>query len=312
MNKPKFTKEFKEAVARRVEEGTPLKAVARAYDIDPAVVRAWRDELRILGADAFSRNGKRKFTKVFKEAAVRCVEEGTPLKAVARAYRLHPSWLRRWRDALQDLGSKAFFDSEPKPKAVLFRVTKDEHNRLKAIAKSAGARSLSELARSRLLHETGQPLVGASRGKVRAVNVIFRVTEDEHNRLKAIAKAAGARSLSELLRSGLLHKTGPPSVGISRSKARAVAVLFRVTEDEHSRLKAITEAAGARSPSELLRSRLLLEAGQRSVGTSRNRTRAVHMSVTEDEHDRLKAIAKAAGARSLSEFARSRLLHETG
>jgi transposase-like protein len=105
MPRRKFTREFKEAVARRVESGTPVKELARTYDLSPEMVRQWRDELHDLGVHAFSRNGKRRFTKEFKEAAVRRVEEGTSVKAVARAYRLHPTKLRRWRDALRDLGA---------------------------------------------------------------------------------------------------------------------------------------------------------------------------------------------------------------
>jgi transposase-like protein len=112
--------------------------------------------LRDLGEQAFTRNGRRKFTKEFKEAAVQRVEMGTPVKEVARACRVHPNRLRRWRDALRDLGSNAFFDNEPKRRAVIFRLNDDEYHRLKALAKEAGARSLSDFARSRLLCETAE------------------------------------------------------------------------------------------------------------------------------------------------------------
>jgi transposase-like protein len=149
----RFTKEFKQAVALRVQEGAPVKEVARTYEIHPAAVREWRDELRDLGEEAFTRNGRRRFTKEFKEAAVQRLEQGTPVKEVARACRVHPNKLRRWRDALRDLGVNAFYDSEPKRRAVIFRLSDGEYHRLKALASEAGARSLSDFARSRLLSE---------------------------------------------------------------------------------------------------------------------------------------------------------------
>ena len=105
----KLTKEFKEAAVRSVNEGTPLKQVARACGVDPPTIRAWRTEVRNFGPGAFSRNNRRRtFTKKFKEAAVRRVEEGTPVKQVARACKVDPSALRRWRDASRELGAYAF------------------------------------------------------------------------------------------------------------------------------------------------------------------------------------------------------------
>jgi transposase-like protein len=113
--------------------------VARADNLDPATVRAWRDELRDLGPQAFSRTEGRRFTKEIKEAAVKRVEEGTPLKDVARACRVDPTEIRRWRTAWRALGPGAFdapkkprLTVEPKPRLVIFCVNDDEHNRLKA------------------------------------------------------------------------------------------------------------------------------------------------------------------------------------
>jgi transposase-like protein len=108
----KLTKEFKEAAVRSVEEGTPLKEVARACGVDPPTIRAWRAEMRDLGSDAFSRNSRRRiFEKEFKEAAVRRVEEGTPVKQVARACKVDLNVLRRWRDASRELGTHAFSET---------------------------------------------------------------------------------------------------------------------------------------------------------------------------------------------------------
>ena len=53
-----FTKEFKEAAVRRLEVGASLAEVARACEVNPNVLRRWRQELRDYGAKAFSGNGK--------------------------------------------------------------------------------------------------------------------------------------------------------------------------------------------------------------------------------------------------------------
>jgi transposase len=52
--------------------------------------------------------GRRKFTKEFKEAAVRRLGLGASLAEVARACEVNPNVLHRWRRELEDFGSKAF------------------------------------------------------------------------------------------------------------------------------------------------------------------------------------------------------------
>ena len=143
-----------------MNEGTPLKQVARACGVDPPTIRAWRTEVRNFGPGAFSRNNRRRtFTKKFKEAAVRRVEEGTPVKQVARACKVDPSALRRWRDASRELGAYAFSKNQAKTRAIIFRLTEEEHNRLKAMARAVGERSLSSFARSLLLVRPRRPPV---------------------------------------------------------------------------------------------------------------------------------------------------------
>src|SRR5579863_10233121 len=51
---------------------------------------------------------RRKFTKEFKEAAVRRVEMGIPVAEVARACEVNPNVLRRWRRELRQFGGRAF------------------------------------------------------------------------------------------------------------------------------------------------------------------------------------------------------------
>jgi transposase-like protein len=52
--------------------------------------------------------GRRKFTKEFKEAAVRRLNLGASLAEVARACEVNPNVLHRWRRELEDYGTKAF------------------------------------------------------------------------------------------------------------------------------------------------------------------------------------------------------------
>jgi transposase len=51
---------------------------------------------------------RRRFTKEFKEAAVRRLELGAAIAEVARACEVNPNVLHRWRRELRDHGIKAF------------------------------------------------------------------------------------------------------------------------------------------------------------------------------------------------------------
>ena len=51
---------------------------------------------------------RRKFTKEFKEAAVRRMELGASAAEVARGCELNPNLLHRWRKELKEHGAKAF------------------------------------------------------------------------------------------------------------------------------------------------------------------------------------------------------------
>ncbi|HEY7390268.1 MAG TPA: transposase [Bryobacteraceae bacterium] len=51
---------------------------------------------------------RRKFTKEFKEEAVRRLELGASIAEVARACEVNPNVLHRWRRELRDYGVKAF------------------------------------------------------------------------------------------------------------------------------------------------------------------------------------------------------------
>jgi len=51
---------------------------------------------------------RRKFTKEFKDAAVRRLELGASITEVARACEVNPNVLHRWRRELSEHGAKAF------------------------------------------------------------------------------------------------------------------------------------------------------------------------------------------------------------
>ena len=51
---------------------------------------------------------RRKFTKEFKQTAVRRLNSGQSVAEVARALEVNPSELHRWRRELQEHGAKAF------------------------------------------------------------------------------------------------------------------------------------------------------------------------------------------------------------
>jgi transposase-like protein len=51
---------------------------------------------------------RRRFTKEFKEAAIRRLELGASLAEVARACEVHPTLLHRWRQQMRQHGVQAF------------------------------------------------------------------------------------------------------------------------------------------------------------------------------------------------------------
>jgi len=62
-------------------------------------------ENRVMGLN------RRKFTREFKEAAVRRLELGASIAEVARACEVNPNILQRWRRELREFGGKAFSGS---------------------------------------------------------------------------------------------------------------------------------------------------------------------------------------------------------
>jgi len=111
---------------------------------------------------------RRKFTKDFKEAAVRKLRLGTPAGEVAGACRVDPAILRRWQRESDEFGELAFGGygksrharAEPRSKAIIIRLSDDELKAVMAASSAAGCRSLTEFARSCMFDATDDPLPG--------------------------------------------------------------------------------------------------------------------------------------------------------
>ena len=107
---------------------------------------------------------RRKFTKRFKEAAVRKLIRGTPIGEVSRACLVNQWTLRRWQKELEEFGARAFggygkrrrAHAAPKSKPILLYLSSDELDAVKAASSAAGFRSLAEFARSRIFRAAGE------------------------------------------------------------------------------------------------------------------------------------------------------------
>ena len=58
-----FTKEFKLAAVRRLEQGVSMAEAARALEVDPNVLHRWRREFRQAPGNAFPGNGRQRWSE---------------------------------------------------------------------------------------------------------------------------------------------------------------------------------------------------------------------------------------------------------
>jgi len=63
MERRQFTKEFKLAAVRRLEQGVSIGEAARALELNPNVLHRWRREFRQGPGNAFSGNGKQRWSE---------------------------------------------------------------------------------------------------------------------------------------------------------------------------------------------------------------------------------------------------------
>ena len=79
----KFTKEFKLAAVRRLEQGVSTAEAARALEVEPNVLHRWRKEFRQGTGNAFPGNGKPRWSegKIARVSRKRryCAQEREPV-----------------------------------------------------------------------------------------------------------------------------------------------------------------------------------------------------------------------------------------
>ena len=63
LSRRQFTKEFKLAAVRRLEQGVSIGEAARALEVNPNVLHRWRREFRQGTGNAFPGNGKQRWSE---------------------------------------------------------------------------------------------------------------------------------------------------------------------------------------------------------------------------------------------------------
>src|ERR1700739_1274635 len=63
LSRRQFTREFKLAAVKRLEDGVSLGGVARALEVNPNVLQRWRREFRQGPGNAFPGNGKQRWSE---------------------------------------------------------------------------------------------------------------------------------------------------------------------------------------------------------------------------------------------------------
>jgi transposase len=65
LSRRQFSKEFKLAAVRRLEQGVSIAEAARVLEVNPNVLHRWRREFRQGPGDAFPGNGKQRWSAVY-------------------------------------------------------------------------------------------------------------------------------------------------------------------------------------------------------------------------------------------------------
>src|SRR3954462_13030124 len=63
LSRRNFSKEFKQAAIRRLEQGVSIGEAARALEVNPNVLHRWRREFRQGPGNAFPGNGQRRWSE---------------------------------------------------------------------------------------------------------------------------------------------------------------------------------------------------------------------------------------------------------
>jgi transposase-like protein len=173
----RFSAEFKETAVAWLA-ARPVAEVARVCEVSVSVLHRWR---RKLGDHAVTpAEGRRRFTKEFKAAAVERLEREargksgergaahgqaahgneTTVMQVAAALNVPPNTLHRWRKEAREFGGQAFSGygksrAASKPARVIkISLHPGEYQRVRDAFENSSARSLPDFTRSQLLEAT--------------------------------------------------------------------------------------------------------------------------------------------------------------
>lgn len=158
-----FTREFKETAVGWLKVAS-VAEVARACDVSPTIVHRWRRELGSYTSTPISK--RQKYTREFKMDAIRRVDAGTPVTAVAESCGVNNNMLQRWRKEVRNFGSNAFAGYGRRRHrvqgmvAIKFFVSREELDRLEA---AAGARGRAEFLRDSAMSADERPLAKIGR-----------------------------------------------------------------------------------------------------------------------------------------------------
>ena len=124
-------------------------------------------------------SSRRFFSKAFKAAAARRIELGASPVQVAIEYEVHPHVLQRWRQEYARNAStklrKNPLEVQAKACSVSFRMSREQFKRFMEAYSKSGAYSISDFARSQVLHgiaESSPPASKEKRGKKQAAKNI--------------------------------------------------------------------------------------------------------------------------------------------
>ena len=172
-----FSEAFKKAAVKRLKTASAAE-VARACGVNVRVLHRW---LLALGNHQVKpTRGRRKYTKEFKQAALKRIERGKSVNEVARAVKLSPTLLYHWQREFRDYGAAAFSGygrsrSRKQPtQTVIVRFTADEYSRLKAAFAASTAQTLPDFARAHLIRETAVVSVGEIQSRLNELLVSLR------------------------------------------------------------------------------------------------------------------------------------------
>jgi len=98
LSRRQFTKEFKLAAVRRLEQGVSITEAARALEVSPNVLHRWRREFRQGTGNAFPGNGKERWSegriadleRKIGQQALACISQCAPTAQITSGGRTHP------------------------------------------------------------------------------------------------------------------------------------------------------------------------------------------------------------------------------